>query len=81
NSLLKRHKRLFLVSVLFLVSRLLFLSLHQFSELREGKEKQMSALETKFDTGFKREGKEPSKVAEYKNKITLHTLWQDQRNK
>ena len=27
---LKRHKRLFLVSVLFLVSRFVFLSLHQF---------------------------------------------------
>lgn len=36
---LKRHKRLFLVSVLFLVSRFVFLSLHQFSEVREGKEK------------------------------------------
>lgn len=43
NSLLKRHKRLFLVSVLFLVSRFVFLSLHQFSEVREEKEKQMSA--------------------------------------
>ena len=43
NSLLKRHKRLFLVSVLFLVSRFIFLSLHQFSEVREEKEKQMSA--------------------------------------
>ena len=40
---LKRHKRLFLVSVLFLVSRFVFLSLHQFSEVREEKEKQMSA--------------------------------------
>ena len=33
----KRHKRLFLVSVLFLVSRFVFLSLHQFSEVREEK--------------------------------------------
>ena len=30
---------------------------------------------------FQQEEERPSNVAEYKNKITLHTSWQDQRNK
>ena len=59
---------MFLVSVLFLVSRFIFLSLHQFSEVREEKEKQMSALETISDMNFQQEGERPSRQQNTKTK-------------